>query len=383
MTYRFSYRLLVWCTLIIGSIFINGAVVEGMRAMYNISIATFLTYVCSFFFFVALIVISTETIVWHNKKEFILPFLLGFLVAYWIGMVVKNITMIDRPYLIYNLNVLIPEQGFSFPSLHTLTAFSLLPLVWWKNRRIAFFWFAFSLLIAFARVYLGVHSLSDVIMGAFIGYEVSSFFLSMEYKYAIFSQFNRLLFTTLEIRRQLFHTLFGCFIVFLVKIYLLTVDILFIMLCVIVVFIFLLKYHQFPRWMYKTLSFFEREKHLRRFPARGIFYFLVGVFLSLLLFPEHIALASIMILTFGDSVTNIVGRYFGKMKIPYSKKKHWEGTLFGIFFGLIGASFFVPLHKAFLGAMIAMFIETFDLRIGNFEIDDNMLIPLVAGYVML
>jgi dolichol kinase len=89
-----------------------------------------------------------------------------------------------------------------------------------------------------------------------------------------------------------------------------------------------------------------------------------------------------MILSLGDSVTNIIGRYFGKWRIWYNPKKHWEGTLAGIFFGLIGASFFVPLGTALLGSFMAMLVETWNVTIGKLEIDDNILIPLVAALSM-
>jgi dolichol kinase len=320
--------------------------------------------------------------IWHDRKEFILPFVLGFFEAYWLGIILKNTFAVDRPFVLYGFEVLIPEQGYSFPSLHTISAFSLLPLLWYKNKLMGYVWFGFALLIAFARVYLQVHFLSDVVMGAFIGYETVAMLLFLEERYGIFSRFNTLLMSTLEIRRQIFHTLFGILLVFLIKVYLVTVDTLVIILLCAIPLIYLIKKYKAPFFLYRILSFFERKKHLERFPARGIFFFLVGTFLVLLFFPERIAIAAIMILAFGDSITNIIGRYFGKWQIWYNPKKHWEGTLAGIFFSLIGASLFVPLWTAFLGSLTAMLIETLDIRIGPFDIDDNILIPLVAAVVM-
>ena len=100
-------------------------------------------------------------------------------------------------------------------------------------------------------------------------------------------------------------------------------------------------------------------------------------------FPEHIALAAILILAFGDSVTNVIGRYFGKIPIWYNKKKNWEGIWAGIFFCTVGASFFVPLWIAFVAATAAMMVESLSLKVGDIELDDNVLIPIVAGVVMI
>jgi dolichol kinase/membrane-associated phospholipid phosphatase len=382
MRSTFLRRLPVWVFFFVLGFVLNKPVLDAVQALSYSPLTIFFAYSCSFIFFILLITVSVETIVWHNRKEFILPFLLSFLVAYWLGIVLKDLFAVERPFVLYGFDVLIPEKGYSFPSLHVVAAFSLLPLLWYKNKIMGYLWFGFSLLIAIARVYLQVHFLSDVVAGAFIGYETASFFLSLEERYGIFSRLNKLLLHTLEIRRQLFHTLFGILLVVLIKTYLVTVDTMVLLVILALFLVWLLKKYTFPRWLYRALSFFEREKHLQRFPARGVFFFLVGALIALSFFPENIAVASIMILALGDSVTNIIGRYFGKWRIWYNPKKHWEGTLAGIFFGLIGASFFVPLGTALLGSFMAMLVETWNVTIGKLEIDDNILIPLVAALSM-
>ena len=104
--------------------------------------------------------------------------------------------------------------------------------------------------------------------------------------------------------------------------------------------------------------------------------------MSMLLFPEPIALAAIAIMALGDSVTNVFGRYFGEIRLPYNRKKTVDGVLIGIGAATLGALFFVPLGVALAASTMAMFVETWDLKIGV-PIDDNVLVPLVAGGVML
>lgn len=379
MRYRFYQRIMLWGVLFLGSLFLNDAVRIGITAIFHENAAIFFASICSYIFIVLLVSVAVETVVWHNRKEFILPFVLSFIVALWIGMVLKSIIALDRPFLTFSLSIIITEPGYSFPSLHTIASFSLLPIIWYKNRGVAIFWFFFSLLIAFSRIYLGVHYFSDVVAGACIGYEVASFFIYLEQKYGIFSHLNRLFITTLEIRRQVFHLLFGCLLVFLFKFYLLTTDTLFLLIVLMLIMIYFLRRYHRPSFLHQTLSFFEREKHIARFPARGILFFTIGSFLSFLLFPDAIALASIIVLSLGDSVTNVVGRYFGKLEIFYNPKKHWEGTIAGIFFATLGASFFLPLWVAFVSATGALLIETCDFSFLGIEIDDNLTIPLITG----
>ncbi len=376
-------RLGFWLPLFGISVVMDRRLFVWISQMQNEHVTLFFAYLASFIFFVALVTIAVETIVWHNQKEFILPFLLSFCVAMWIGFIMKGLFTIDRPYVEFAIINYIPEQGYGFPSSHAIAAFSLVPLMWYKNRHMAVAWSLFSCLIAFSRLYLQVHFLSDVVVGAFIGYEVSSYFISLEQRFGLFSRFNRLLHSTLEIRRQLFHTAFGITLVFLYKTYLLTVDSLFILLLVSGLLVLTLKKYRSPRWLFQALSFFERDKHLERFPARGVFYFLLGAWLAITLFNDQIALAAILILAFGDSVANIIGRYFGKWTILYNPKKKWEGVFAGIFFSMIGASFFVPLWVAFVASAVAMLFESFDLKIGKWEVDDNLLIPVVGGVVMM
>jgi dolichol kinase len=131
----------------------------------------------------------------------------------------------------------------------------------------------------------------------------------------------------------------------------------------------------------KGLEIFERESD-KNFPGKGVLFFFAGALLSLQLFSRNIALASILILTFGDPIAHFVGANFGKINSQMNRNKNLEGTLAGIAVGGIFASFFVPVFPAFIGASIAMIIELVGVKIGREKIDDNLLIPLIAGLVI-
>jgi len=129
-------------------------------------------------------------------------------------------------------------------------------------------------------------------------------------------------------------------------------------------------------WLLKK---FERQNEIKKFPGRGLIFYLVGVYISLLLFPKDIALASVLVLALGDSVSHLFGLHYGKIKNPLSKTKFLEGTAAGLLAGFIGALVFLPWHEAFLASFAAMVIEAIEIKLGTEQVDDNLLIPVVAG----
>jgi dolichol kinase len=102
----------------------------------------------------------------------------------------------------------------------------------------------------------------------------------------------------------------------------------------------------------------------------------------LLLYPKDIALASIMVLAFGDSVSHVFGIHFGKTKTILSETKLLEGTVAGFIAGFIGAWVFVSPFEAFFASLAAMIAEAVEIKLGTEEVDDNIIIPLVAGSVI-
>ena len=121
---------------------------------------------------------------------------------------------------------------------------------------------------------------------------------------------------------------------------------------------------------------------MKKFPGKGSFFLVLGSLLALLFFEENIALAAIAIMAVGDSITSLVGIYFGQLKNPFNPSKHLEGTIFAIIIGTIAAFTFVPFQDAFLASVIAMTFEALTIKRIDRIIDDNVLIPLIAGFTM-
>lgn len=132
------------------------------------------------------------------------------------------------------------------------------------------------------------------------------------------------------------------------------------------------------------LDHFERKEVRKRFPGKGMIFYFIGVLFVMQLFDKDIALASIMILAFGDSVSHMFGAQFGKIKniISGDSQKLLEGTFAGTVAGALSAALFVPFPEAFLGSLAAMIFEVLKIDFNDKTLDDNIVVPLVAGTVM-
>lgn len=179
----------------------------------------------------------------------------------------------------------------------------------------------------------------------------------------------------MEIKRQLFHIFFGLILVILLYFQIINTNFLFLLLILGLIISILSSHYKIPviNWFLKN---FDRENVFIK--GQGPLTFIFGSLLVLLLFEKNIALASILILTFGDSFTHL--GYFGKLKNPLNKNKSLEGTIVGILAATLAASIFVSLLQSFLASLIAMTIESLDLF--KNKLDDNLILPLIAAFII-
>ncbi len=75
----------------------------------------------------------------------------------------------SRPFVVYSLNQLILETGYSFPSGHATVFFAISAGIYWYNKKLGIVFFLASILMGLSRVIAGVHYLSDIISGMVIG----------------------------------------------------------------------------------------------------------------------------------------------------------------------------------------------------------------------
>jgi undecaprenyl-diphosphatase len=76
----------------------------------------------------------------------------------------------QRPLLVEpNVNVLFANATPSFPSGHAAFAFGLATIVYLYNKKWGVVFFILAFLVSIARVFVGVHWPSDILVGAIIG----------------------------------------------------------------------------------------------------------------------------------------------------------------------------------------------------------------------
>ncbi|MCX5677678.1 MAG: phosphatase PAP2 family protein [Candidatus Omnitrophica bacterium] len=107
----------------------------------------------------------------REKKLTGIFLLAGLTITYFAVEYLKNAAAIPRPFIsLADARLLVPKSmGFSFPSGHATIAFMAATVMsgfFKKNRAL---WFTIAFLIAFSRIYVGMHYASDVIAGALIG----------------------------------------------------------------------------------------------------------------------------------------------------------------------------------------------------------------------
>jgi len=111
---------------------------------------------------------------------------------------------------------------------------------------------------------------------------------------------------------------------------------------------------------------------------RGFLYFFLGIIATLLIFSFNISIAyaAILMLLIGDSASTLVGKKYGKHKLPLKKFKSVEGTLAFFVVGLLCTIIFLPPQIAVIGALAGALTEAYS------PIDDNIPIPIVSAFVI-
>ena len=117
------------------------------------------------------------------KKEPIKFILISFVIAVSLAFseILKFIFQSQRPFL--EITQLAPLFMFggadSFPSGHALVLGAFTTAIYFENRKMGYFFAVGSILVGISRVFAGVHYMTDILAGFFIG----TLFVLLAYKY--------------------------------------------------------------------------------------------------------------------------------------------------------------------------------------------------------
>lgn len=183
-----------------------------------------------------------------------------------------------------------------------------------------------------------------------------------------------------EFNRQLAHLAFGLLYAVGYALDYVTVLVSGLMLLLALLFaIFLKKRRSF---LDRIVLILEREDHFWNVPLRGLIFFLLGCTLTIAYFDFLPALTGIVVLSVTDSIGTLYGKYMGVVKIKWNPNKHMEGPVLGGAVSTLMCLAFLPFTPAFFASYAGALLDTFSLKILGVEIDDNLIIPLVAAGIV-
>ncbi|MFW5746086.1 MAG: diacylglycerol/polyprenol kinase family protein [Nanoarchaeota archaeon] len=116
-------------------------------------------------------------------------------------------------------------------------------------------------------------------------------------------------------------------------------------------------------------------RHQERNRIGSQIFFLLGAIIAFAVFDFRIAVAAILMTTFGDMVAALVGKKFGRVKIFRSQT--FEGSFAEFVVDVLIGAFLIGNLWIVLGmALTATVVE-----VVAHKLDDNLLIPVCAGFV--
>jgi dolichol kinase len=154
------------------------------------------------------------------------------------------------------------------------------------------------------------------------------------------------------------------------------------LLAITIIFTYRLTMHwKQPLFSWFFLLFERKEARKKRDAGESAVQYHLGLALAVLLFPKEAAIAGIIILAVGDSIAMWYGMLWGRLPCPWNKQKDIDARLIA---AVVCTVLLLPVlswHIAFLASLGALMAESVDLS--KWEIDDNLVIPLVAGVIII
>lgn len=115
----------------------------------------------------------------RTNRTHMIPLFIGVLMTSLIcDGLLKNLIQRQRPFINHTLTPLIAKPtSYSMPSGHAATSFAAATILSHFYPQYAPWFFLLASLVALSRVYVGVHFMSDVVVGALLGIVIAAIVL--------------------------------------------------------------------------------------------------------------------------------------------------------------------------------------------------------------
>jgi len=178
----------IWIILFFTCLYLDSFLVQSVSLLRNNILDNFFLLVTFVSSEIILFFILTALFLWtENKRGWIFPLWICLGASAVVSFLLKIIIQRARPFqlglvsLISNLQSSSYEiWNFSFPSFQSMLVFSAVPILTYQFPKLKKLWIIFAVLVAFSRIYFGVHFFSDVIAGGLIGYLIGIIILRTE-----------------------------------------------------------------------------------------------------------------------------------------------------------------------------------------------------------
>lgn len=179
-----------------------------------------------------------------------------------------------------------------------------------------------------------------------------------------------------ELGRRIFHIFSGTFLGILFY-YRFLDPIHFFVLSVFSVLLMNIHYYFKIQILCSLLDLMGREHEKEDNPGLGAVLFIIGITITVYLFPRHVSFVSILILSWGDPF----GAFVGKMgRINYfDTDKKWEGVFSSIIVSFLVCFPFLSLGKSFLVPTFTFLLADLDMKLDGLSLDDNLVIPFLSA----